>query len=47
MTFNIPNFNTPELQAAREQFRQRVEAQRLALKTAPKLLSAKPKKEKK
>ena len=46
MTFNIPNFNTPELQAAREQFRQRVDAQRLALKTAPKL-AAKPKKEKK
>jgi len=39
------NFNTPEVQAAREQFRQKVEAQKLALKNAPRLLSTKPKKE--
>jgi hypothetical protein len=46
MTINT-NFNTPEAQAIREQFRQQVETQRLALKNAPKLLSAKPKKVKK
>ena len=40
------NFNTPELQAIRQQFRQRAEEQRAALKNAPKL-AAKPKKEKK
>jgi hypothetical protein len=40
------NLNTTELQAKREQFKQQVEAQRLALKTAPKL-AAKPKKKKK
>ena len=37
--------NTPEKQAAKEQFKQKADAQRLALKNAPKL--AKPKKEKK
>ena len=41
------NLNTPELQAIRQQFRQKAEEQRAALKNAPKLLSAKPKKEKK
>ena len=46
MTFNT-NFNTPEAQAIREQFRQQAQVQRLALKNAPMLLSAKPKKEKK
>jgi hypothetical protein len=45
MTVNT-NFNTPELQAKREQFKQHVEAQRLAFKNAPKL-ATKPKKEKK
>ena len=44
MTFNT-NFNTAEVQAAREQFKQQAQANRLALKQAPKL--AKPTKEKK
>ena len=39
------NFNTPEVQAVREQFRKKVEEQRLALKNAPKLSSTKTKKE--
>jgi hypothetical protein len=39
------NLNTPELQAIRQQFRQRAEEQRAALKNAPQL--AKAKKEKK
>jgi hypothetical protein len=39
------NFNTPEVQAAREQFRQKIDAQKMALKNAPRLLSTKPKKE--
>ena len=43
MTLNT-NFNTPEVQAIREQFRQQAQVQRLALKNAP-MLSA-PKKEK-
>jgi hypothetical protein len=46
MTLNT-NFNTPEVQATRAQFRQQAEAQRQALKNAPMLLSAKVKKEKK
>ena len=46
MTLNT-NFNTPEVQATRAQFRQQAQAQLLALKNAPKLLSAKPKKDKK
>ena len=46
MTLNT-NFNTPEAQAIRAQFRQQAQAQLLALKNAPMLLSAKPKKEKK
>lgn len=45
MTLNT-NFNTPEAQAAREQFRQQLAAHRLALQNAPKL-ATKPKKEKK
>jgi hypothetical protein len=40
------NLNTTEVQAKREQFKQQVEAQRLALKNAPKL-ATKSKKEKK
>ena len=44
MTLNT-NFNTPEAQAIREQFRQQAQAQLLALKNAPKL--AKVKKDKK
>ena len=36
--------DTPERQAAKEQFKQQAQANRLALKNAPKL--AKPKKEK-
>jgi hypothetical protein len=45
MTFNTSNFNTAEVQAARQQFKQQAEANRLAIKNAPKL--AKPPKDKK
>ena len=45
MTFNTSNFNTAEVQAAREQFKQQAQANRLAIKNAPKL--AKPPKDKK
>ena len=41
------NLNTSELQAIRQQFRQRAEEQRAALKNAPQLAKAKAKKEKK
>ena len=41
---NMINLNTPEAQAAREQFKQKVEEQRMALKNAPPKL-AKSKKE--
>lgn len=35
MIFDTTKFNTPEVQATREQFRQKAEAQRMALKNAP------------
>jgi hypothetical protein len=44
MIFDTTKFNTPEVQATREQFRQKAEAQRMALKNAPPKL-AKSKKE--
>ena len=35
MTIDTTQFNTPEAQAAREQFRQQAEANREAIKNAP------------
>ena len=35
MTFNTSNFNTAEVQAAREQFKQQAEAAREAIRNAP------------
>ena len=43
MTIDTTQFNTPELQAAKEQFRQQAEANREAIKNAPP--TAKPPKE--